>query len=149
MWKTLPQHFFGCRKTNIGRLYDGIAECHRRLPWLRCFETNLIHSRNFKTEKYENIKRYSKVTVNKIETFFLEVSSLDFIAKTLKPSGAFLLKSNINCNRLKQQMSQSAVTRLYYIYTHKAKNGIIHSWWNLYYSLANYAHGLHNISVEN
>ena len=37
---------------------------------LTCFETNLIYSRNFKIEKYKNIKRYSKVTVNKIETFF-------------------------------------------------------------------------------
>ena len=50
-----------------------------------CFETNLVHSRNFKIEKYKNIKNYSKVTVNKIETFFLEVSSLGFIAKHLNP----------------------------------------------------------------
>ena len=38
-----------------------------------CFETNLVHARNFKTEKYKNVKRYSKVTVNNIETFFPEV----------------------------------------------------------------------------
>ena len=29
-----------------------------------CFETNLVHSRNFKTQKYKNIKRYGKVTVS-------------------------------------------------------------------------------------
>ena len=50
-----------------------------------CFETNLLHSINFKIEKYKNIKNYSKVTVNKIKTFFLEVSSLGFIAKTFNP----------------------------------------------------------------
>ena len=38
-----------------------------------CFETNLVHARNFKIEKYKNVKRYSKVTVNNIETFFPEV----------------------------------------------------------------------------
>ena len=63
-----------------------------------CFETNLVHSRNFKIEKYKNIKRYSKFAVNKIETFFLEVSSLGFIAKAFKPLEKFLLESNINCN---------------------------------------------------
>ena len=62
-----------------------------------CFETNLVHSRNFKIEKYKDIKRFKKVTVNKIETFFLEVSSLGgFIAKTFKTLEKFLLKSNIN-----------------------------------------------------
>ena len=82
-----------------------------------CFETNLVHSRNFKTEKYKNIERYGKVTVNKIETFFLEVSSLGFIAKTFKPLEKFLLKSNINCNRLKEKMSETTVKGSYYIYT--------------------------------
>ena len=63
-----------------------------------CFETNLVHARNFKIEKYKNVKTYSKVTVNNIETFFPEVLSLGFIEKTFKPLEKFPLKSNINCN---------------------------------------------------
>ena len=85
-----------------------------------CLETKLVHSRNFKTEKY-NIKRYSTVTVNKIEKNFLKVSSLGFIAKTFKPLEKFLLKSNVNCNRLKQKMFETAVRGSYYIYTGKTK----------------------------
>ena len=68
-----------------------------------CFVTSLVHSRNFKNQKYKNIKIYGKVTVNKTETFFLEMPSLGFIAKTFKHLEKFLLKSNINCNRLKQK----------------------------------------------
>ena len=49
-----------------------------------CFKTNLVHSRKFKIEKYKSIKRYSKVTVNKIETFFIKESSLGFVAKAFK-----------------------------------------------------------------
>ena len=117
---------------------------------LTCFKTNLVHSWNFKIEKYKYIKRYGKVTVNKTETLFLEVSSLGFIAKTFKPLQKFGLKSNINCNRLKQKMSETSVKSSYYICTRRieTKNGIIHSWWNLYDSLASYTHGLPNISVE-
>ena len=53
------------------------------------------------------------------------MSSLGFIAKTFKPLEKFLLKSNINCNRLKQKMCETAVRGLYYIYTGRTKE------WNL------------------
>ena len=49
-----------------------------------CFETNLVHSRNFKIEKYKNIKRFSKVLVNKTETFIPEVSSLIFYCENFE-----------------------------------------------------------------
>ena len=81
-----------------------------------CIKTNLVHSRNFEIEKYEDIKRCSKVIVNKIETLFVEVSSRDFIAKTFKPLEKFLLKGNINCNRLKQKMSETAMRFVLYIH---------------------------------
>ena len=86
-----------------------------------CFVTSLVHSRNFKNQKYKNIKIYGKVTVNKTETFFLEMPSLGFIAKTFKHLEKFLLKSNINCNRLKQKMSETTVKGSYYIYTRRNK----------------------------
>ena len=34
MSKPLQRHFFRRRKTNKDGIYDGIAECHRRFPWL-------------------------------------------------------------------------------------------------------------------
>ena len=86
-----------------------------------CFVTSLVHSRNFKNQKYKNIKICGKVTVNKTETFFLEMPSLGFIAKTFKHLEKFLLKSNINCNRLKQKMSETTVKGSYYIYTRRNK----------------------------
>ena len=63
-----------------------------------CFKTNLVHSRNFKIEKYKSIKRYSKVTVKKIETFSIKMPPLGFVAKIFKRLEKILLKININCN---------------------------------------------------
>ena len=57
-----------------------------------CFKTDLVHSRKFKIEKYKSIKRYSKVTVNKTETFSIKVSSLGCVAKTFKHLEKILLK---------------------------------------------------------
>ena len=82
-----------------------------------CFETNLVHSRNFKTQKYKNIKSMVKL----LSTFFLEVPSLCFIAKTFKSLEKFLLKSNINCNRFKQKMSETTLKCSYYIYSRRNK----------------------------
>ena len=50
------------------------------------------------------------------------MSSLCFIAKTSKPLDKFLLKSNINCNRFKQKMSETTVKGSYYIYSRRNKD---------------------------
>ena len=83
-----------------------------------CFETNLVHSRNFKNQKYKNIKSI----LNLLSTLFLEVSSLCFISKAFKSLEKFLLKSNINCNRFKQKMSETTVKGSYYIYSRRSKD---------------------------
>ena len=49
-----------------------------------CLETKLVHSRNFKTGKY-NIKRYSTVTVNKIKKFFWKCHHSVLLQKRLNP----------------------------------------------------------------
>ena len=87
-----------------------------------CFESNLVHSRNFKIKKNIKIlKDKVKLQSTKLKHFFLEVSSLGFIAKTSKPLEKFLLKSNINCDRLKQKMSETAIRGSHYIYTRRNK----------------------------
>ena len=87
-----------------------------------CFETNFEKSRNFKIEKYESIKQYSKVPVDKLEKFFLEVSSLGFITKCFKSFERFISKKNIDCKRLKEKLSETAIRASYYIYTRRNSN---------------------------
>ena len=82
-----------------------------------CFETNLVHSRNFQTQKYKNIKSMVKLLQN---IFSGSVITL-FYYKTFKSLEKFLLKSNINCNRFKQKMSKTTVKGSYYIYSCKNK----------------------------
>ena len=79
-----------------------------------CFKTNLLHSRNFKIEKYKTFKRHSNSYSQQNWNIFFQNAMTQLYCKNI-------FESNINCSWVKQNMSETVIGCLHYIYTRRNK----------------------------
>lgn len=86
-----------------------------------CFESNFIKSNRYKIERYANLEN-DLIEQKKLTKFFVEVSSLGFIPKHNDIFYKFLKTKNINTDRLKMKLSETALRCSYFLYTQRNKS---------------------------
>ena len=86
------------------------------------YETNATKSREYKETRYKEIKSELFTPPSNFQLIFLEVTSLGFVNKTIKPVRNFLKSININERYLIEKLQEVAIRCSYLIYCRRNKN---------------------------
>jgi hypothetical protein len=86
------------------------------------FETNLLSSRNYKAERYKELKQLSLVPCNELDLVLVEISSLGFVTKKGKDFKNLLNNFNCDSNKVMITCAEVAIRCSYYIYCRRNKD---------------------------
>ena len=89
-----------------------------------CFETNSIKSREYKKQRYKELKDDSLIHCNKFEIIFIEITTLGFVTNNIDGLTMFAKKNNINYKRLMSKCMESALRASYYIFCMRNKDWV-------------------------
>lgn len=92
-----------------------------------CFETNLRKSNDYKVNRYRDIDQKLRIRSLKITKFYIEVTSLGFVPKSIDSFEKFMKKNDVNIIRMKKKIMEVALRCSYFIYTQRNT----HSWNNI------------------
>ena len=106
-----------------------------------CFETNTVKSRDYKRNRYKNLKSQIKVEHLEFELVYFEVTSLGFISKdSFKDTSSFLSNFEINIERTIFKCMEVALRASFYIFCRRNKE-----WTNpellKFYQVLSYSYG--------
>ena len=88
-----------------------------------CFETNFKKSRDFKIEKYRNLKEDLIDQSKKLKKVFIEISPLGFYTKNIiEFERTCKISPVINIKRLLSKLTEVSIRSSYYIYTQRNNN---------------------------
>jgi len=88
-----------------------------------CFETNFKKSRDFKIEKYRNLKDDLIDQSKKLKKVFIEISPLGFYTKNIiEFERTCKISPVINIKRLLSKLTEVSIRSSYYIYTQRNNN---------------------------
>ena len=84
-------------------------------------KTNLLSSREYKSDHYKELKNLSLVLCNDLELILLEISTLGFVSKHVREFKNFLNLFKCDTKRIMMCCSEVAIRCLYYIYCRRNK----------------------------
>ena len=114
-----PSELFGSKRPDI------VIQLENRLIVLEltvCFETNTTKSRNYKKDRYKNLKDDLLVECDVFDIVFIEFTTLGFISTDSQQPLIKLLKElEINVDRLLYKCMETAIRATYFIFCRRNK----------------------------
>ena len=86
-----------------------------------CFETNLISSREYKVNRYAQLKESCIEKNREVELIFIEISSLGFYTEHISVFKRFLKDLNLDSSRILDKCIETCIRCSYYIYNRRLK----------------------------
>ena len=86
-----------------------------------CFETNTLKSRNYKINRYKDIEKDAVAPLYVAEKYFIEITSIGFITKSIQPFQRFCKLYKINTERMMKKASETAIRASFYIFNRRNK----------------------------
>jgi hypothetical protein len=88
------------------------------------YETNTDSSREYKQNRYKNLRRDLLTPTPQFELILLEITSLGFITENVKDFENFLKKQNFNTTYITKTLQEVSIRCSYYIYCRRNKEWI-------------------------